>query len=107
MSQSQGGMTGPQGGRATGQRDRGVDEPTTSRRDKISSRRLGPGSMVGVFTTDGPSLTGEVNIEKSREVVEAVHELSREIEKEPLPPEYREQVERFHELLMEGDPAEK
>jgi hypothetical protein len=64
---------------------------------------MAPGVPVSVLTAEGPSLTGEVKVKKSNELEQAVRELSKEIKKEPLPPEYREQAERFQESLIGGD----
>lgn len=63
------------------------------------------GVAVGSLTAEGPSLTGEARIAKGGAVREAVQKLSEEVEKEPLPLEHREQVERFQQLLLEGSDA--
>ncbi|MBI4604372.1 MAG: hypothetical protein HY721_20625 [Planctomycetes bacterium] len=60
------------------------------------------GVPVSTFTVDGPSLTGEATIEKGGRVEEAVRQLSREVETEPLPIEHREHIQRFHDLLLGG-----
>jgi hypothetical protein len=54
------------------------------------------------MTVDGPSLTGEARIAKGAALEEAVRQLSEEVEKEPLPVEHREQIRRFHDLLLHG-----
>lgn len=102
-SQSQGPSSGMQGGRASGDRPAGTPEPVTFKPEKLKAQRLQSGQTVAVHTTDGPSVSGEATIKKNRAVVEAIQERSKEIQKEPLPPEYRGQAERFYQLLMEGD----
>ncbi|HVR73484.1 MAG TPA: hypothetical protein VMT52_04095 [Planctomycetota bacterium] len=55
---------------------------------------------------DGPALAGEATVEKGGRVEAAVRQLSEEVEKEPLPIEHREQIQRFHDLLLGGgEPA--
>lgn len=60
---------------------------------------------MSTFTVDGPSLTGEARIEKGAALEHAVRQLSEEVEKEPLPVEHREQIQRFHELILGGGGA--
>lgn len=102
-SQSVGSRSGPQGGRAFGEGPSGTPEPVTFEPEKLKSRKPHPGLPVSVLTVDGEAQTGEATIKKSGEVVETIRELSKQVEKEPLPPEYREQAEHFHSLVMEGD----
>lgn len=100
---SQGGTTGPNSGQATGQRDGGTPEETTFQRERVPTRDLGPrGQIVGSLTVDGPSAAGEPTIQKGGAVEQAVRQLSEEVEKEPLPVEYRDQIQRFHSLLLGG-----
>lgn len=100
---SQGGTTGPSSGQATGQRDGGTPEDTTFQRERVPAKGLDPrGQAVGSFTVDGPSLTGEPTIQKGGAVEQAVRQLSEQVEKEPLPVEYRDQIQRFHSLLLGG-----
>ena len=109
-STSGSGTTGPQPGLGSGQRPPGVPEPTTFQRDKISASGLDPrGTVVGSFLTDGPSATGEPSIRAGGALESRVRELSEEVQKEPLPVENRDQIQRFHELLLGGqaDPGGK
>lgn len=104
LSQGQGrGATGPSAGIGAGERDRGTPEDVTFQKERVSAKGLDPrGVAVGSFTIDGPSLTGEARVSKGVTVKDAVRQLSQEVEKEPLPVEYREQIQRFHELLLGG-----
>jgi hypothetical protein len=54
---------------------------------------------VSTFTVDGPSITGEARVEKGAALEKVVQQLAEEVEKEPLPVEHREQIQRYHDLL--------
>ncbi len=107
LSQQPGaGGTGPNSGIGAGERDRGTPEDATFKKERIAAKGLDPrGVAVGSFTIDGPSLTGEAKVSKGVTVQDAVRQLSEEVEKEPLPIENREQIQRFHELLLGGGTA--
>jgi len=103
QSQSSSRSTGPNAGQGQGERDRGTPEETTFKKEKLNAKALDPrGVPVGSFTVDGPSLTGEARIQKGVALEEAVRQLAEEVEKEPLPAEHRDQVERFQNLLLQG-----
>jgi len=103
MQKNQGGTTGPNSGQATGQRDGGTPEETTFQRERVPARELGPrGQVVGSLTVDGPSAVGQPTIQKGGAVEQAGRQLSEQVEKEPLPVEYRDQIQRFHSLLLGG-----
>jgi hypothetical protein len=103
LSAGQSLSTGPTGGIGAGQRDRGTPEPGTFQRDKISAKELSPsGQTVGSFVVEGPSDPGEATLQKGGAIEKAVRDLSQQVDREPLPVEKREQIERFHELLLGG-----
>ena len=52
---------------------------------------------------DGPSPKGDVTVRKGADLQRAVQELSEEVENEPLPFEHRQQIQRFHKLLLGDD----
>lgn len=100
-SQGSSSSTGPQAGQGAGQGPAAREEATTSRREHISPSGLDPRSqIVGSFLTEGPSEKGEVTIQKGGALEKAVRELSQEVEREPLPIEQREQVERFYQSIL-------
>lgn len=102
-TQSSGSGTGPNAGQGQGERDPGTPEDVTFKKEKINARGLDPrGVPVGTFTIDGPALTGEARIQTGVVLEETVRQLAEEVEKEPLPAEHREQVERFQHLLLKG-----
>ena len=108
LSQSSGrsNSTGPNPGQGSGERDRGTPQSTTFKKERVAAKGLDPrGVAVGSFTVDGPSLTGEAKVRKSAAIEEAVRQLSEEVEKEPLPVEHKEQIQRFHDLLLRGGEA--
>ena len=75
----------------------------TFQKDKISAKELSPGGQaVGSLMVEGPSDPGEATIPKGGAIEKAVQEMSEQVDREPLPVEKREQIERFHELLLGG-----
>jgi hypothetical protein len=97
--------TGPNEGIGAGPRPPGTPEATTFRKERVAAKELGGrGELAGEFLTEDPAARGEVTVQKGGAVEQAVRELSEEVEKEPLPVEQREQIRRFHELILgEGD----
>jgi len=63
------------------------------------------GILVGSFTVEGVTETGEATIEKGGGLERAVRDLSEQVDREPLPVEQKEQVLRFQELLLGGGAA--
>ena len=107
LSQGASLSTGPNQGIGAGPRPGGTPEENTVKRDQIRARGLDPrGQLVGSFLTEGPSATGEVTLQKGGALETAVREQAQEVEKEPLPAEQREQLQRFHELLLGGEGEE-
>ena len=103
-SQAGRGGTGPNPGQGSGERDRGRQEETTFKRERVPAKGLDPrGVSVGSLAADGPSITGEARVEKSQAIEDAVRQLSQEVETEPLPVEHREQIQRFHNLILGGN----
>jgi hypothetical protein len=99
--------TGPNQGLGQGTRDGGSPEATSFQRDHLRAKSLGArGVAVGTLSAEGPSLIGEPRIEKSAAVDAAVRELSEEVEKEPLPVEHRESIQKFHDLILNGGAEE-
>ena len=95
--------TGPNPGLGAGQRPPGTPEDTTFQRDKVGASGLDPrGQSVGTLLTEGPSEAGEVTIQKGGAVEKAARQLSEEVEREPLPVERREEVQRFLDSLVGG-----
>jgi hypothetical protein len=96
--------TGPNQGIGAGPRPGGTPEKTAFKREQIRTRGLDPrGQLVGSFLTEGPSATGEVTLQKGGALEKAVREQAQQVEQEPLPAEQREQLQRFHELLLGGE----
>ena len=76
------------------------------RRDHIPASGILPeGQVVGSFTVEGVTETGEATIEKGGGLERAVRDLSEQVDREPLPVEQKEQVLRFQELLLGGGGA--
>jgi hypothetical protein len=96
------GTTGPNGGKAYGTRPSGVPEPTKTVKDHLRASALRPGEVVGSFTVDGESPEDEAKISKTDGVARAVSALAEEVEREPLPREYEEQIRTYQETLLQG-----
>lgn len=98
--------TGANPGRGSGARPPGTPQDTTFQRDAIPPIGLDPrGQAVGSFLTEGPAAAGDVTIKKGGALEKAVRELSQEVEREPLPVDKREEVQRFYERLLGGKPS--
>lgn len=73
----------------------------------MRAKNLDPqGGTIGSFPTDGPAPRGDVTVEKGADLKQAMQLLAEEVEKEPLPVEYKEQIRRFHGLLL-GEETEE
>ena len=104
LTGNQGGQSGPQGGQATGQRPGGTPEDVNFNRERIQPKGMDPrGGIVGSFVADGPAPEGEARVRQAPALLDAVQQLSEEVEKEPLPVEHREHIQKFHELLTGGE----
>lgn len=101
LSQGNGDGPGLSGGRASGARPPGTPEENTFKRERHRPKELSRGGRaVGRLFSDDPSPTGEAAISLSSEFGKALQERAEEVDREPLPVEHKEHVERFHELLL-------
>lgn len=56
---------------------------------------------MGRLLSDDPSPTGEAVVPLSSDAGRALQDRAEEVERESLPVEHKEHVERFYELLLE------
>ena len=55
--------------------------------------------IVGKIDVEGPSRRGDVTIEKSFELNEAIQTMTDEVENEPLPMEHKEHVREYYRKI--------
>jgi hypothetical protein len=85
----------------------GSPEATTFKKERIGARELDPrGQLAGQFLTEDPAALGDVTVKKGGSLEQAVRDLSEEVEKEPIPVEQRQQIQRFHALILGEETTE-
>ena len=62
--------------------------------------------VIGKIDIKGPSQRGEATFELAEPVGQAIQELTEEVEKEPLPIEHREHLQRYYSALRGEAPPE-
>lgn len=91
------------GGRVYGARPGGTPEATKSKREKLDAGSgLHAGPSIGALPVEGDAEVGEVSLPVGGAARGAVQHMAEEMKNEPLPVEHREQIRRFHEIVLEA-----
>lgn len=93
--------TGPREGIGAGQGKKGTPEPTTHKREHLRDQELDPrGTVIATLEVEGEIPKGEARARYSR-AARAAQTRSEQVDREAIPLEYRDQVRRYMNSLVE------